>query len=58
MMAKKTANRNCLIPNEGGFRPAGSVVFDELAILDSYHLGQFWRDPRMDHSIAESLDPV
>jgi hypothetical protein len=32
MTAKKTANRNCLIPNEGGFRPAGSVVFNELAI--------------------------
>src|ERR1039458_4928035 len=32
MTAKKTINRNCLIPNEGGFRPAGSVVFNELAI--------------------------
>ena len=32
MTAKKTTNRNCLIPNEGGFRPAGSVVFNELAI--------------------------
>ena len=32
MTAKKTTNRNCLIPNEGGFRPAGPVVFHELAI--------------------------
>src|ERR1019366_3357106 len=32
MTAKKTTNRNCLIPNEGGFRPAGPVVFNELAI--------------------------
>ncbi len=32
MTAKKTTNRNCLIPNEGGFRPAGPVVFSELAI--------------------------
>src|ERR1019366_7159239 len=32
MTAKKTTNRNCLIPSEGGFRPAGSVVFTELAI--------------------------
>jgi hypothetical protein len=32
MTAKKTISRNCLIPNEGGFRPAGSVVFNELAI--------------------------
>jgi GNAT superfamily N-acetyltransferase len=31
MIAKKTINRNCLIPNEGGFPPAGSVVFNELA---------------------------
>jgi hypothetical protein len=32
MTAKKTTNRNCLIPNEGGFRPARPVVFNELAI--------------------------
>jgi hypothetical protein len=30
--AKKSTNRNSLVPNEGGFRPAGSVVFNELAI--------------------------
>ena len=32
MTAKTTTNRNCPIPNEGGFGPAGSVVFNELAI--------------------------
>ena len=32
MTAKKTANRNCLIPKEVGFRPAGTVVFNKLAI--------------------------
>jgi hypothetical protein len=42
MIAKKTINRNCLVPNEGGFRPAGSVVFNELAIdLILIHLGEF-----------------
>src|ERR1017187_8172404 len=30
--AKKSTNRNSLVPNEGGFRPARSVVFNELAI--------------------------
>ena len=43
MTAKKTINKNCPIPNEGGFRPAGSVVFNGLAIVDSNRLGQFWR---------------
>jgi hypothetical protein len=44
MTAKKTINRNCLVPNEGGFRPAGSVVFNELAIdLILIHLGELRR---------------
>jgi hypothetical protein len=32
MIAKKTTNRKCLVPKEGGFRPEGSVAFSELAI--------------------------
>ena len=41
MTAKKTINRNCLAPNEAGFRPVGSVVFNELAIdLILIHLGE------------------
>jgi len=32
MIARKTTNRKCLIPNEGGFRPAGPVAFNEPAI--------------------------
>jgi len=42
MIARTTTSRNCPIPNEGGFRPAGSGIFDGLAMLDSNHLGQFW----------------
>ncbi len=26
MTAKKTANRNCLVPNEGAFCPVGSIA--------------------------------
>jgi hypothetical protein len=29
---KTSANRKCLIPNEGGSGPAGSVVLDELVM--------------------------
>jgi hypothetical protein len=28
MIARMTTNRNCPIPNEGGFDPAGLVVFE------------------------------
>src|ERR1039458_3885791 len=43
MTAKKTTNRNCLIPSEGGFRPAGCVVINEvlrdLILTTSANLG-------------------
>ncbi len=32
MTARKITNRKCPTPNEGGFCPSGSVVFNELAI--------------------------
>jgi hypothetical protein len=31
-IAKKTANSNFAIPNEGGSRPGGGVVFESVVI--------------------------
>src|ERR1022692_4795092 len=60
--AKKSTNRNSLVPNEGGFRPAGSVVFNELAIdlilNTSVNLGAVRQGQTGETSRYRSLTPV
>jgi hypothetical protein len=34
--AKTTANRNCLIPNRGGFGPLEAVVFESVVIRAAF----------------------
>lgn len=59
--ARKMANRNSLVPNEGGFRLAESVGFNELAInliLTTSGLCVLAATAQLPHRLFDFRNPV